>query len=119
MAMDPEFFVPRCEPPTEADLDRARAALAAALETATATALRRREAALLGFRALRDACFGLPPHLMAGLTFPLGASAYLECLERPCETWLPLARELGVAGRRLTLIGLATPACREIRLGIA
>jgi hypothetical protein len=118
MAMDPEFFVRRREAP-EADLACARAALAAALDTATAPLLRRRDAASFGFRALRDACFGLSPHQLAGLTFPLGASAYLECLERRCETWLPLARELGVADSRLMLIGLATPECRAIRERIA
>jgi len=119
MAMDPEFFVRRREAPADDDLARAGIALIAALDTAAAPVLRRRDAAALGFRALRDACFGLPPHLLIGLTFPLDAPAYLECLERRCETWLPLARELGVADARLMMIGLATPTCREIRSRIA
>jgi hypothetical protein len=118
MAMDPGFFVQRPEAPVDLDVARARCALAAALETATAPVLRRGEAAEHGLRVLQDAYFGLPPHALAGLTFPVGPRAYLEILERRCETWLPYARSLGVADARLTLVGLATPACREIRARI-
>jgi hypothetical protein len=119
MGFDPDFFVRRREAPAEAQLARARDALRAAVETATAPMLRRQDAAALGYRALQDACFESSPPALVGLTFPLGAPAYLECLEWPCETWLPFARELGVAGARLMLVGLATPACGEIRARLA
>lgn len=118
MATDPGFFVQRPETPDISDVARARQALAAAIETATAPVLRRGEVATHGLQALQDAYFGLPPRTLAGLTFPVGARAYLEILERRCEAWLPFARALGVADARLALVGLATPACREIRARI-
>jgi hypothetical protein len=66
-------------------------------------------------RVLRAVCGDASPGELIGLTFPLGSEAMIECLEQPCAAWLPYARELGVGGQRLTLLGFPTAACREIR----
>src|SRR5690348_4605818 len=114
MAMDSDFFPPRRNVAAD-ELDASRAALVAAAVAALASAPQDRHAkAAAALRLLREACFVTPARMLVGLTFPIGPDALLESFAQPCRNWLPLAENLGVADVQLLLVGMATPACRDI-----
>jgi hypothetical protein len=112
MAMDPDFFTPRWDVAAD-ERDALQAALVAAAVAALASRDRHAKAAN-ALRLLREACFVVPAKALVGLTFPIGPDALIESLAEPCRNWLPFAESLGVADVRLLLVGLATPACRDI-----
>ncbi|HEY0525555.1 MAG TPA: hypothetical protein VGD08_19340 [Stellaceae bacterium] len=113
MVTDPGFFTPRWDVAAD-ELDAPRTALAAAATAALAAQHDRHAKAADALRLLREACFAVPPKALVGLTFPIGSDAMIESLAEPCRNWLPFAESLGVADVRLLLVGLATPACRDV-----